>query len=95
MKPVHTSRAAPSGAPGIKLLISAGALAATLCGWVALTARDVRTAAEAIPTSAAVVSVTQPSPGLAPQATPALRVVTLPAGAVGPGAPVTVTQSSR
>jgi hypothetical protein len=95
MKTVQPYRGPAAGVPGIKTLITAGTLAATLCGWAALTARDIRTTAEALSTPATAVSVTQPAPGVAPQATPALRVVTLPAGNVGPGAPVTVTQSSR
>ena len=95
MKSARNARASAAGVPGLKMLLTAGTLAATLGGWAALTAKDVRTAAETLPSPAAMASIGRPALDIASQATPALRVVTLPADAVGPGAPVTVTQSSR
>lgn len=88
----------PSGSPGAKLLITAGALAASLAGWASLTWNQAGAAAgvtlRPLPTlvsrsaaSSASRSVANPSPLRGSQ--PVLRNV------VAPPAPVVMTQSSR
>ncbi len=102
------SRASPSrkpisAAPGVKLLMTAAALAGTLAGWAALAVNERGTAAaassvpgmqvEALPTLLAPPK----SSGFAALAvpTPALRRVNAPPALAGPSSPVTVTRSSR
>jgi ABC-type nitrate/sulfonate/bicarbonate transport system permease component len=79
------------------MLITAGALAATLYGWVALASSQAQSAL-ATPTPQAVAGALDPSavsPSVQPQPAPTLRVVTVPRDTVGPLRPVTVTRSSR
>jgi hypothetical protein len=96
------SRKPTSAAPGVKLLMTAAALAGTLAGWAALAVNERVTAAassgpviqaEALPTLVAPPK----SSGVAVLAvpTPALRRVNAPPASAGLGSPVTVTRSSR
>jgi hypothetical protein len=76
------------GAPGLKLLLTAAAVAATLAGWAGLAGQEQQPA----PTSVEIPAPAAPSDGLRvvtrPDAPPAVRTVERPT-------PVTVTQSSR
>ncbi len=49
-----SSRRRPTGSPGAKILVTAGALAATLAGWAALTWREAGSAASAAPLTSGV-----------------------------------------
>jgi hypothetical protein len=97
------SRKPTSAAPGVKLMMTAAALAGTLAGWAALAVNERANAAaassgpvyqvQALPTLVAPPK----SSGVAALAvpTPALRRVNAPPAFAGPSSPVTVTRSSR
>jgi hypothetical protein len=97
------SRKPTSAAPGVKLLMTAAALAGTLAGWAALAANEGVAAVAAssgpvIQAGALPTLVAPPkSSGVAALAapTPALRRVNAPPALAGPSSPVTVTRSSR
>ena len=57
----RSAKRPPTGVPGVKMLITAGALAATMLGWAMLTAKD-RVAAMTPPV---VASVSAPPPAFA------------------------------
>ena len=106
MTPPRPSKRPGSAAPGIKLLISAAALAGTIGGWALFTLKQEAAALMAPPTN--VVLQLPPMPtlvarsaaaGVAPVAqasapAPRLRQVSAPAFSSAP-VPVTVTRSSR
>jgi hypothetical protein len=71
-------------APGLKTLLTAAAIAATLAGWAGLAGQAEQPAAAPIEIAAPV----QPRTVAEPNAAPAVQPSTRPA-------PVTVTQSSR
>jgi hypothetical protein len=77
-----------NGAPGIKLLLTAAAIAATLAGWAGLAGQ----AEQQTPTPVEIAAPAAPSDGLRSvtqhDESPAVRAVERPT-------PVTVTQSSR
>ena len=95
MKSSRARRRRAAGAPGVKLLLTASALAATLGGWAVLAAGEHNAAMAAPPAVVEMISPTQGVIGSAPQIQPPLRVVTAPPVSVGPSNPITVTRSSR
>ena len=102
MKPAKPAKKPDSSAPGVKMLITAASLAATLGGWALISGEEVRPApapASALaPEQTAVPVVTvrlAPLPTLVPAVTPQPRLVTInqprPAAAEPqPAAPVTM-----
>jgi len=96
MKTSRTRRRTASGAPGLKVLLTAGALAATVGGWAVFAAQDASTAAQAVPAPVVeAASIQEAEANPPPQAVPTLRVVRAAPEAVGPDAPVAVARSSR
>jgi len=69
-----------TSAPGVKLLITAASLAATLGGWAVISAKETKPAAAPVPTQAATPAVTiklAPLPTLVPPITPQPQLVTI------------------
>jgi hypothetical protein len=95
MKSSCARKRTASGAPGVKLLLTASALAATLGGWAVLAAGQSQAVVSAQPPVLATASPAQVHTGPAPQIQPTMRVVSVPPDAVGPQAPIAVSQSSR
>ena len=107
MTPPRPAKRPGSAAPGIKLLISAAALAGTIGGWALFTLKQEAAALMAPPPSLALALA--PLPTLVARSSvpevaavgqavaapaPALRRVSAPAFSSAP-APVTITRSSR
>jgi hypothetical protein len=86
MTSTKSAKRAATTAPGVKLLITAASVAATIGGWALIGAKDNTAAQTAVVPDAATVSVSQPSteltikldplPTLVPQPTPQSQIVT-------------------
>jgi len=93
--PVRSIKRSAPSAPGVKMLITAASLVATLGGWALLSGKEAGAAVASVP-SPTVIAPAQPSlpasnqPVVqpAPRRAPSLRMVTAPP-------PVTRTRSSR
>jgi len=106
MTPPRPTKRPGSAAPGIKLLISAAALAGTIGGWALFTLKQEAAALATTPPSLALELPPLPTlvarssapevaaVGQAAAPAPALRRVSAPAFSSAP-APVTITRSSR
>ncbi len=97
MKPTHSARRPASSAPGVKMLLTTGALAATMGGWAVLTVKQVQPTTADQPPPVVALSPAQPTapPGRTAQLPASLRVVTAPPAASVPPAPLAITRSSR
>ena len=111
MTQMRSPRQRPAtGAPGVKMLITAGALAMTMYGWVQLTSTDRALASSASPAIASGPSTVlaldlPPIPTLAPPPAQAGPVIanSQPGASLAPSAPllrsvsapVTITRSSH
>ena len=74
------SKKPATSAPGVKLLITAASLAATLGGWAVIGAKEPKSTAAPVPAQAAAPAVTiklAPLPTLVPPITPQPQVVTV------------------
>jgi hypothetical protein len=84
------SKKPATSAPGVKMLITAASLAATLGGWAVLSAQEQKPAPAPAPKQAAVPAVTiklAPLPTLVPPITPQPQLVTINRPRPAAGAP--------
>jgi 2-oxoglutarate dehydrogenase E2 component (dihydrolipoamide succinyltransferase) len=78
MKPAKPAKKPNSGAPGVKLLITAASLAATLGGWAVISGQEAKPAPAPTPEPATAPAVTiklAPLPTLVPEVTPQAQLV--------------------
>src|SRR5512139_743288 len=98
MKPAKPAKKPNSGAPGVKLLITAASLAATLGGWAVISGQETKPAPAPTsePAVAPVVTIRlAPLPTLVPEVTPQAQLVMVnrprpAAAAPQPAAPSTL-----
>jgi hypothetical protein len=105
MNASHPVKPRPSGTQGLRALVSAAALAATLGGWAvfsleqALAARRMPAGLALqlppMPTLVSPLNLPAAAASSQPAAAPSLRPVSLPAAPFGATAPLVSTRSSR
>lgn len=80
MAPAKSVKKPNTSAPGVKILITAASLAATLGGWAVISAKEPKPTAPPAPMQAAIPAVTiklAPLPTLVPQIAPRPQLVTV------------------
>lgn len=84
MKPTKPVKKSSTGSPGVKLLITAASIAATLGGWALISSNETKPAPSSTPApvtnQAAASAVTiklAPLPTLVPEVTPQVQIVTV------------------